>query len=53
MEEVNKPRSLVDDRPLTPQEIRKIQRGESIWGNLETPKRRKEAASDARKQIAV
>ena len=34
MEEANKPRSPIDDRPLTPEECRKLLCGESIWGDL-------------------
>ena len=53
MEEVNKPRSLIDDRPLTPTECRKLLRGESIWGTLEVPRLREDSRSGAQKPVAV
>ena len=45
MEEANKPRSPIDDRPLTPEECRKLLHGESIWGDLEIPSQREDAQS--------
>lgn len=53
MEEVNKPRSLIDDTPLTSEECRKLLRGESIWGELEAPKRREGDHLDDEKPVAV
>ena len=53
MEEANKPRSLIDDRPLTPEECRKLLHGESIWGDLEMPSQREDARSEARSPVAV
>ena len=39
MAEVNKKRSLVDDRPLTREELKIIRAGGSLWTNTEAQKR--------------
>lgn len=53
MEEANKTRSLVDDRPLTPQEIQKLMHGDSIWGELEVPRTPVKEPPENRKIVAV
>ena len=53
MEEANKPRSLIDDRPLTPEECRKLLCGESIWGDLGVPSQREDARPEVRSPVAV
>ena len=53
MEKEHSIRSLVDDRPLTPQEIQKLLRDENIWGNVNAPRHPVNEPPQERKSIAI